>query len=453
MSLRNLIRLVPLALLALPSSSFADDDGGPLIVRTLSGRADIEAACAVLGCQVVRALDAPPEKLFLVAVPEDFEEEDLVGDDDCEDDGGGGPFPGIVCAEPDQDVELGEGVGLDPGASAASVRDRLQDRGPIDYFGRPAHRGYATQPARSIVSLGEVQEERGLLGAGVVAVIDTGVDPSHPLLQPSLLPGYDFTRDLPSASELADLGQSTVGLLDAQAYKINQSTVGLLDQAGAALLSDPRYVAFGHGTMVAGVVHLVAPRARILPLKAFGADGRGRLSDILRAVYFAIGRAQVLQMSFSLSTPSDELSRAMSAAAGDGMALVASVGNDGQQRVVYPAAIAGVMGVAATTDLDARAPFSNYGPEVVWVAAPGEAVLTTYPFGTYAAAWGTSFSAPFVSGTIALLLEQREACAGSCPPASIADAIGEAEPLSPELGRGRLDVERAVEAWRLALGL
>jgi len=60
------------------------------------------------------------------------------------------------------------------------------------------------------------------------------------------------------------------------------------------------------------------------------------------------------------------------------------------------------MGVASTTDQDTRSSFSNFGM-IVWVAAPGEAIVTTYPFNTYAAGWGTSFSAPFVSGGAALL--------------------------------------------------
>jgi len=62
------------------------------------------------------------------------------------------------------------------------------------------------------------------------------------------------------------------------------------------------------------------------------------------------------------------------------------------------------MGVASTNDFDQRSSFSNFGNAIVLVAAPGEAIITSYPFGTYAAGWGTSFSAPFVSGGVSLLL-------------------------------------------------
>src|SRR5260370_24985093 len=86
-------------------------------------------------------------------------------------------------------------------------------------------------------------------------------------------------------------------------------------------------------------------------------------------------------------------------------------GNDGSPappHFVYPAALqTDVMGVASTSDFDTRSTFSNYGNAILWVAAPGEAIITTYPFSTYAAGWGTSFSAPFVSGWAALMRNLR----------------------------------------------
>ena len=107
-------------------------------------------------------------------------------------------------------------------------------------------------------------------------------------------------------------------------------------------------------------------------------------------------------MSFSRATPSPELKRALDYAARRGLILVASAGNDGQSLAKYPAAYSNVMSVASTADDDTRSTFSNYG-STVWVAAPGEAVLTTYPWGSFAAAWGTSFSTPLVAGAAALV--------------------------------------------------
>ena len=100
------------------------------------------------------------------------------------------------------------------------------------------------------------------------------------------------------------------------------------------------------------------------------------------------------------------------------------------------------MGVASTSDQDTRSSFSNYGNAIVWVAAPGEAIVTTYPLATYAAGWGTSFRAPFVSGGSALLLNRQananEALAGR--------AMAHAQPVGPQMGNGRLDLVQALGA-------
>src|SRR5260221_5307364 len=100
------------------------------------------------------------------------------------------------------------------------------------------------------------------------------------------------------------------------------------------------------------------------------------------------------------------------------------------------------MGVASTNDLDARSSFSNYGNAIVWVAAPGEGVVTTYPFSTYAAGWGTSFSAPFVSGATALLLNKQAKTNESQASAAVAHAV----PVGPDMGNGRLDIVQALQA-------
>ena len=110
-------------------------------------------------------------------------------------------------------------------------------------------------------------------------------------------------------------------------------------------------------------------------------------------------------MSFSFATRSRELENALNYATARGIVAVASTGNDGQRINVYPASLSNVIGVASTTDWDTLSNFSNYGPSVAWIAAPGEAIVSTYPFGSYAAAWGTSFSTPFAAGTAALLIE------------------------------------------------
>ena len=118
--------------------------------------------------------------------------------------------------------------------------------------------------------------------------------------------------------------------------------------------------------------------------------------------------------------------------------------------MVYPAGYSGtVMGVASTSNSDTLSTFSNYGQNLVWLGAPGEAIVTLYPYGTYAATWGTSFSAPFVAGAAALLLDVQSICTEP----QAAQALSHARYINSDLGNGRLDLYQAVQAWRQATGV
>ncbi|MGH9817077.1 MAG: S8 family peptidase, partial [Candidatus Acidiferrales bacterium] len=441
-----------------------------IIVRTedgLDGAAVIRRACENVKCQVQATLDGNTKRLFVVTVDEDATTTTTTYSS------GGllgsllrlvfqvlSPIlnllsqPGVEAAEHDQFLDLH----ADP--DGGEVPPSLYDKTEVDFYGTKVRRGYLEQPAVRITALDDVRRAYNVTGSGVVVgIIDTGVDPKHAALINVLLPGYDFTRNVAAGSELSDVDQSTAAMVDRRGYTnqstaamvdeerpayVNQSTAAMVDQSTAAMVDNPDFAAFGHGTMVAGVVHLVAPQAKILPLKAFGSDGTGYGSDVIRAIYYAANNgAHVLNMSFSFQSPSRELERACYYAARRGLVLVASTGNEGRRITMYPAGYSTVMGIASTDDRDYRSDFSNYGYSVVWVAAPGEAIVTTYPYDHYAATWGTSFSTPFVAGAAALLRDVKPLNAEQAK-----RALSNARWINFDMGKGRVDMFRAVQYWR-----
>jgi subtilisin family serine protease len=287
----------------------------------------------------------------------------------------------------------------------------------ISYFGSLVRGGYVQQSGTALIELAQTQQQFPT-GNNIVAVIDTGVDPNHPALANVLVPGYDFVHNVAGfASELADLNQSTVAILDQSTVAIldqknsplvlNQSTVAILDQSTVAILDGQQLPEdFGHGTMVSGLIHLVAPTASIMPLKAFQSDGTAQLSNIVAAIYFAVDHgARVINMSFSTTTKEPVLQQAIAYATSHGVITIASAGNQGREMTVYPAGFQGVIGVGSTNKNDLRSPFSNYDSDAIRLAAPGEALVTTYPGNNYAAVWGTSFSSALVSGASALVTD------------------------------------------------
>lgn len=246
------------------------------------------------------------------------------------------------------------------------------------------------------------------LGAGVrVAVLDTGVDTTHPALAGRLLPGRDFVDDDNDPSEVPD------------------ASVG----------------AYGHGTHVAGLVAMVAPAARIMPLRVLDAQGNGNAWVLAEAILYAIDPdgnpdtddgAHVINLSLGSlartrlmaaiaqiaacapAIPDDAIGDRSDPGYGDddarcahsnGALVVAAAGNDASSSVKeYPAAESayGLLSVAATTSKLRLASFSNSGP---WIdlAAPGEGVTSAIPGGGWATWSGTSMASPLAAGTAALV--------------------------------------------------
>lgn len=303
--------------------------------------------------------------------------------------------------------------------STVSVLNALVDWKPVQFYGSTVINGYLAQPAMRVIQNDAAHKISTGIGV-VIADISNGVDPNHPVLRGALMPGFNFLNNSNDVSVFAGLNQSTVSVLNENAdlnqstvSVLNQSTVSVLNQSTVSVLNQSTVSVlnglppmFGHGTEVAGILRLVAPQSNIMPLKAFGLDGSGQMYDVIRAIYYAVDQgADVINMSFSCECDSKGLRDAIAYADRQGVALVASVGNDNSRVPLFPAAYQQVLGVAATNFDDTRAVFSNYG-SAVSVAAPGAGIITAFPGGKYAAVWGTSFSSPQVAGEAALLMQR-----------------------------------------------
>lgn len=412
-----------------------------VIVRTNLGLAGLQNVCLLNGCTVTRSLDGTIGQLYLVTPQQGLLPNLLAGVLRL--------VTGIIDAEPDQTFVIPPNPANN--STSGNPPAGLWDTTPVSYYGTTVTDGYVNQPAAQIIQIAQAHSVFNVSGTGIVADIDTGVDPNHPALQGRLLAGYDFTRNQPGGSEMNDISMSAPPPCGScPAAYVNQHTAAMLDQHTASMLDGTAYQAFGHGTMVMGVIHLVAPTAQLLPLKAFSANGNGSLSNILAAIYYAVqNKANVINMSFDFTSSSTELTNAINYATQNNVICVASAGNDGEDETVYPAGLPNVMGVASTNNQDQRSSFSNYGNQVVWVAAPGEGVITTYPFGLYAAGWGTSFSSPMVAGTASLVLNMQQGDNQN----QVAWAVAHAKFIGLNMGYGRLNVDWVLTAINPLQGL
>ena len=212
-------------------------------------------------------------------------------------------------------------------------------------------------------------------GAGViVAVLDTGVDASHPALAGHLISGYDFVDN------------------DANPSEIGQPVVNH---------------GYGHGTFVAGLVALAAPEAAIMPVRMLDPDGVGDVWRLSKAMVWAASNgATVINLSLSTHTHTHVTNDLITTLAlnGRGVVVVSAAGNYASNLPQFPAAEGGsrVLSVGASSPQDTLAPFSDYGS---WVrlAAPGMSLYSTIPGGQFASWNGTSMSTGLASGTAALV--------------------------------------------------
>ena len=233
------------------------------------------------------------------------------------------------------------------------------------------------------IHLAEAQLLAPKLGAGVVvAVIDTGLDLQHPAFQDHLTPVSTW-----------------------EDFVANNSTDNDPSEQKGANNS-----AYGHGTAVANLILQVAPNAKIMPIRALTADGSGESANLAAAVDWAASHgAQIINVS-ATSGVDTLLSTALFNAAAKGIYITLAAGNEGLNRLPFPARngvrddvlgqyalnVGGVDAGGVVTD------WSNYG-NALEISAPG-VELATALVGGYGLATGTSFASPVLAGTLALAL-------------------------------------------------
>lgn len=284
----------------------------------------------------------------------------------------------------------------------------------------------------------------------VVAVLDTGLDSTHPALAGRIVDGgYNFIANNADTSDIGD--------------GVSNDADALVDEA------------VGHGTFVAGLIAAVAPESRLLPITVLNSDGVGDGWSFVRGIYYAIDRGvEVINMSLGTTYDSLIIYDAIAEARNHGIIVVAAAGNFNRNTErEYPAMWDEegssdplefvCLGIAATTDTDLKASFSNYH-EKLFISAPGatlpstgldRSIISALPGGGYEVWEGTSFSVPMVSGTVALVRAQHPEWPATAQTFDTIESLLwttaiNIYPQNPqyqeemELGAGRLDAAGAV---------
>jgi subtilisin family serine protease len=281
--------------------------------------------------------------------------------------------PGVTWAEPEQALRLPQAEGR---AVTAPARARATEADAPNDPLLPAQYAWKT------MGLDRVWQAQPGRPEVLVAVIDSGIDATHPDLAGQAVEGWDLTGKVPGPGGLVD--------------------------------------GYGHGTHVAGVIGAkannglgvagLAPGCKLLPVRIFNNFGHSTSGASAEAVIWAVDHgAKVINASWGSPMQSQAMTDALAHAAAKDVVVVAAAGNSGNNEPKYPGAEELAVGVAASTDIDGWASFSTFG-DWVDLAAPGEGVLSTYPvaLGTgYRIMRGTSMAAPHVTAAAALLRSQH----------------------------------------------
>jgi len=273
----------------------------------------------------------------------------------------------------------------------------------------------------------------------VIAVVDAGLDTSHPDLA-----GQLWTNPGEIAGNSVD-DDNNGYVDDIHGWNIVDDNANLSDNTG-------------HGTQVAGVIAAatnngagiagVCWNCRLMVVKVTQSGGAANYSDIAAGVNYAAQKgAEVINLSLGGYSDSATL-RAAVEAASETAVVVGGAGNDDKSDPFYPAAYDDyVLAVAGTSSSDTKVGTSNYGTWVD-VSAPGEVITTTFDGGGYGSTSGTSMAVPFAAGLAGLLRSRHPGWSPNTVRAQIVQTADDIDSLNPgyvgQLGSGRINAGQAV---------
>lgn len=274
---------------------------------------------------------------------------------------------------------------LTPGTNRQEMMARLKKTGRVKYVEENKrirlHRApndpyYIQQWALPVIRAEAAWEVVGTAARPVVvAVVDSGIDNKHDdLINRIDSRGHNFVEDNQDIFDWEGHGTAVSSIIAAQ----TDNRLGIAGVNG----QNP---------------------VKILPLKTIDIDGYGYISDIIKAIDYAIeAEVDVINLSMGSDRYSDIENEVIQKAINCGITVVASAGNEGDSRYDYPASYPGVISVGAIDRQGNPANFSNHNDQVD-VVAPGVEIKACRPGNSYDCLNGTSFSAPMVTGTAAML--------------------------------------------------
>lgn len=305
-----------------------------------------------------------------------------------------------------------------------------------------------------------------------IAVVDSGIDIDHPDLKDNIWL---------NEKELANNG-------------LDDDHNGFIDDLHGwdfvANNPDPRpkfeadwtESGLSHGTIIAGIIAAVGNnregvsgiswQTKIMPLRALNDQGEGRISNVIRAIDYAVNNgADIINLSFVGSNYNEALQESIQRAYDAGVIVVAAAGNEQAEAQgsntdmdpIYPACYQGkngeniILGVAASDALDQKTDFSAYGFNCIDITAPGVSFFSTIPKGSnllepskiYDGFWsGTSMAAPIISGSLALIAEINPQLKPTEIVQILLQSADNISLLNPDylgqLGSGRVNLDRAL---------